>query len=115
MAGRLAEREDRRDARVAALEDRRPLGLGALLEYVGQPRAQDRPAGRVELRGQFLGVERETAQQFRVELRFERTDCDVPSIRGLIRVIERRAAVKQVGAALDPAKPPPRACQGGSW
>ncbi len=105
VGGDLVEAEDRRDARVGRRELRRPFGAGALGEDRGEALAQGRPVRRFGAVGQVRIVgQPEALEQLRVERGFQRADGDELAVRGLVRVVERGAAVDQVGAAL---RPPP--------
>jgi hypothetical protein len=61
--------------------------------------AQHRPTGRVRPVGQTHIDEPQAVQQRRVELRFQRSNCDVPAVGAGVGVVERSARVEQVGAA----------------
>ena len=58
------------------------------------------PVRAVHLRRQAARVDAELAQQLGVELRLDRADRDVLAVLGLVGVVEGRAAVEQVRAAL---------------
>src|SRR4051812_49337479 len=95
---RFRHREHRCEACVAALEDLHPLFARLRLEDRSEAFAQHRPADAVHLRWQVVTFEAETLDQLGVELRFERTERDVLAVPGLVRVVERRAGVEDVGA-----------------
>src|SRR3954452_10132334 len=100
----LTRRQHRRDACVDAVEQRGPLvtrlgGEGAL-----EQRAHLRPPRDIVLAGQLPGEVRsrlaQDAHQLCEELAFQRSDGDPPTVRALVRVVERRTTVEQVAAAL---------------
>ena len=65
----------------------------------GDPLAQLRPAGLVVLVRQVVAGA-EQADELGVELRLQRADRQVPAVGGRVDVVERRAGVEQVHAAL---------------
>ena len=65
-------------------------------------------SGTVGAMGRFAGVETDPSQQLRVELGLQRCNRDVPSIAGLVDVVEVGAAVEDVLATRavdDPGRP----------
>ena len=73
---------------------------------VNRARSAGQPAGRTGRAGPVVG-EPEAVEQRGVELRLHRADRHEPAVGGLVGVVERRAAVEQVGAALVRATRPP--------
>jgi len=108
MRRRLGHRQHRCDARVAALEDLRPLRHRPLREPCGEHTPHLRPPCHVVLAGQIGGHpfrgEKQRGEP-RVELRLKRPDGHVPSVRGLVHVVERRPGVQPVHAALVGPRP----------
>ncbi len=98
VRGRLGVAEDRRDARVGALEEGGPLVAGAGAEGVGEQGAQGGPLAGVEPVGGGVG-EVEQAQQLGVERGLERADGEPAAVARLVDVVEGGAGVEQVGAA----------------
>jgi hypothetical protein len=91
------QRQDRRNARVGAVEDLGPLGLGLAREGVGELIAKLGPGAHVVPVG---WGDAEELDQLVVELGLDRPDAHVLAVGGLVHVVERRAGVEQVGAAL---------------
>ncbi|MQY14702.1 hypothetical protein SRB5_48780 [Streptomyces sp. RB5] len=98
MGGGLAQGEDGGDAGVAAVEDLGPLVAGAGAEGVGDQGAQFVPAGEIRLAGSLV-LQAHEADELGVEPRLQRADRHVAAVGGLVHVVERGAAVEQVGAA----------------
>src|SRR5262245_14174459 len=96
----LGEREHRREADVAALHDLAPLVAGLALEDGGQPLLHVRPGAAVHLARQRLAREPGLLEQLLVELRLDRADRHVLPVAGLVDLVEVRAGVEHVGAAL---------------
>ena len=65
-----------------------------------QPLTKLRPPRHVVLLGQGRRVETQLLEQFRMELRLDRPDRDVSSVRALVGVVVRGTGVEHVGAAL---------------
>ena len=101
VVGGLAHREHRGEAHVGVLHQRAPLVAGLGGEHVGDPGLQRRPATLVHLPGELLvAIEAGDAHQLGVELRLDRADRDVLAVGAAVDVVEVRAGVEQVGAAL---------------
>ncbi len=100
VRGHLAERQHRRDAGVGALERGGPLVARAGAEHGREPLLQLRPALAVVLAGEVGVGEAQPGEQRGVELRFDRSDRDVPPVRAGVGVVERGGPVEQVDAPL---------------
>ena len=102
VQGRFARREHRREARIAAFEQRTPLGARATGKDLCQAAAQIGPAAAVVEVGQAFGRHAgrsETFDQSAAELGLDRRDRDVLAVGTSVDVVERRARVEQIGAA----------------
>ena len=100
-APRLVHREHRREADVVPGEERDPLVARARVEERGHPLLSTGHCAVHLGRRVELDAERpEQPHQLGVELRLDSSDRDVPSVGTLVDVVEVRAAVEQVRAAL---------------
>jgi hypothetical protein len=97
---RLEDREHRREADVGAFHERAPLLAGLRAEDLGELRLQCRPLGGVHLRSEGLRIESRLLHEERVELRLDGTDADVFAVGRLVGVVEVRATVEEIGAAV---------------
>ena len=84
-------------------EELDPLVARARAEDDCEALLQARPLRAVHLLRRIEIFEPEDAQQVGVELRFVRRDRHVLAVGGLVHVVEVRAAVEEVGAAVAPA------------
>ncbi len=100
VRGGLVHAEHGCHAGVGPGKDLCPLIAAAGGEYRGELAAQLGPARPVQLRGQIRPGQPQARQQGRVELRFQGADRHIAAAGGLVGVIERGAAIEQVGAAL---------------
>ena len=101
MRGSLVPIEHRRDTGVRAFQQDAPLIARASAEKIGQPHLQTRPPAPVGLVIE-IGIVREShdAPKLRIELRLDRPDGDELAIGAGIGIVEMRAAIEQVFAAL---------------
>src|SRR5580704_2221662 len=90
MSGRLDEAQHWGEASVVALEQGAPMCARPAQERGAQPRFQRRPSGAVVLRLRVDVRKAELIEQYRVELRLERANGDIPSVGAGVDVVERR-------------------------
>src|SRR5690625_914990 len=100
MRGRFAHGQYRRETHVSAFQLRAPLVSRLAPEGIRQRTAHFRPLSRIVLAVGKLSRQTESFDQLAKERRLQRSDGDVPTIAGLVCVIEGRTAVEPVGAAL---------------
>ena len=98
VRGCLGHRQHRRDAGIRAVDERSPFIAGARGDDLGEPLAQHRPPGEVELRGEVLAFESAYPQPLGVELRLKAPDGKPLAVGRAVGVVERRTGVEQVDA-----------------
>src|SRR5690625_7556332 len=105
MRGRFAHGQHRRKTHIGAFQLRAPLVSRLAPEGIRQRTAHFRPLSRIVLAVGKLSRQAESPDQLAEEWRLQRSDCDVPTIAGLVCVIEGRTSVDEVGSRLVAAPP----------
>ena len=104
VRARLAHREHRREADLVPAKNSTHSSRVRVAEERGEALLELRPLGTVHLlRGIEVVELRGAREQVGVELRLVRRDRHVLAVGRLVHVVEVRAAVEEVGAAVAPA------------